>query len=282
MKTFFLSLISAVAIGSGLQENLEIIQDVMTSEVTTTETIAQSDTNPGQSVSWYTEVIIETVGSVSDNMTEATNSLVMSFETGQAPNVLSEGQYVLSYAQFENPDAPGNYSSFTCQVMYTAVDDITVSPMANVSLKNYYGTGSWVSGATAPTEDQMIADGPWVLLGDGTEQDRDWKNAFGIESDPNTTVNCGASRLIGPIPNSVYGSSSLTFTWNEINGFIDIKSGMDYAFMTGYKISTDETTYTIETDGTAFNVMWEDSVSFASSLNASVAAAALILTASAF
>lgn len=166
--------------------------------------------------------------------------------------------------------------------MYTAVDEGTVSTMSNVSLKNYYGTGSWMSGATPPTEDDMIASGPWVLPGDGTEADRDWKNAFGLETSPNTTVNCEGARMIGPIPNSVFGSSSLRFTWGEITGYVDIKSGMAYSFQTGYKISTDEATYTLETDGTPIEVKWEDSVSLASSLNATVAAAALILAASTF
>lgn len=116
MKSFFLSLIAAVSVASGTAEDLEAIVDVMTSDPVTTNTIAQSGTNPGQSVTWYSETIVENVGALVGytQSTEATNSLVMSFETGQAPNTLTEGQYVMSYAQFEDPDAAGNYSSFTC------------------------------------------------------------------------------------------------------------------------------------------------------------------------
>ena len=115
----------------------------------------------------------------------------MSFTTGDGSSeALTDGQYVLAYAQFENPDAVGNYSSFTCQVEFEAepaapTDDETEPETWNawsstdqVALKNYYGSGSWKVGATAPTDDDMIASGPWVLPGDGTDSDIDWKNAM--------------------------------------------------------------------------------------------------------
>ena len=81
-------------------------------------------TTIAQSVVWYTEVVTEKVETgEKEPVMENTNSLVMSISTGMGPNVFDEGDVVMSYASFPDPDAPGNFSSFECLVTYTAVVD---------------------------------------------------------------------------------------------------------------------------------------------------------------
>ena len=141
----------------------------------------------------------------------------------------------MAYASFEDPDAIGNYSGFECLVTYKpVVDDIDYSSLDDVSLWNWYGNAvtkyDSIEVKTDYFNSEMAAasKGPWVLPGDGTQTDIDWKNTMIKESEPFTTVGCGAARMIGPIPQSVYGDSSLKFTWGEIPGFIDVKSGKTY------------------------------------------------------
>ena len=120
--------------------------------------------------------------------------------------------------------------------------------------------------------------GPWVLPGDGTSKDIEWRKAMSKgKEDDKPTVSCGVSRLIGSLPPEVYAGSSLTFTWGEIDGFVDVKSGTNYKVQTGYKIFDDNSTLVAEADGAAFNVMWEDSNSFATGLTAAVAATYIFL-----
>ena len=97
------------------------------------------------------------------------------------------------------------------------------------------------------------------------------------KTDDTTSVSCGVSRLIGPLPPEVYAGSSLTFTWGEIDGFVDVKSGTNYKVQTGYKIFDNSSTLVAEADGEAFDVKWEDSNSFATGLSAAVAATYIFL-----
>ena len=211
---------------------------------------------------------------------ENTNSLVMSISTGMAPGVFEEGDVVMSYASFRDPDALGNFSSFECQITYTAVvENAAYSRIRDAALWNHYGTGLRVEEGLENYFDQASAaqsKGPWVLPGDGTDADIDWKNAMKLESDPNTTVTCQATRMIGSIPASVYGDSSLRFTWGEIPGFIDIKSKVNYGVETGYLIYKNGV-LSSEAQGAIFNVAWVDSHSNATGLALTAAAASLML-----
>ena len=214
-------------------------------------------------------------------MEENTNSFVMSISTGMAPDVLEEGDVVMAYAQFPDPDAPGNFSGFECLVTYReVVDDVKFSARSDVMLWNHYGTSLKYDESAADYFDPLAAassKGPWVLPGDGTDADIDWKNAMTKESDPNTTVTCQATRMIGPIPASVYGDSSLRFTWGEIPGFIDIKSGVNYRVDTGYKVFKNDVVSS-EDSGAPFVAAWLDSNSNATGLVLTAAAASLMLS----
>ena len=97
-----------------------------------------------------------------------------------------------------------------------------------------------------------------------------------LESDPNTTVTCQATRMIGPIPASVYGDSSLRFTWGEIPGFIDIKSGVNYEVSTGYTIYKNGV-MSAAANGAPFVTAWIDSYSNATGLTLTAAAASMLL-----
>jgi len=91
--------------------------------------------------------------------------------------------------------------------------------------------------------EQFAGPGPWVLPGQASQRDddRDWQIGFKRETtDDQSKTWCTTSRMIGPIPNSVYGTSSLKYTWGEISGFVDIKSGTTYSVKTGYRIFNDE------------------------------------------
>ena len=282
MKSFCFALISAVALASGSNEDLDKIVSVTTSEKKVVNTIPMTEgTTIAQSVTWYTEVITEkTENSDKETVMENTNSLVMSISTGMAPSVFEEGDIVMSYASFNDPDAPGNFSSFECLITYTAVvENATYSRIRDVALWNHYGTGLRAEEGEENYFDPASAaqsKGPWVLPGDGTDADIDWKNAMKLESDPNTTVTCQATRMIGPIPASVYGDSSLRFTWGEIPGFIDIKSRVNYNVETGYTIYRNGAMSSFA-DGTPFTVAWVDSHPKAIGLALSAAAASLML-----
>ena len=87
MKTFLLSLISAVTLA---QENLDIIDSVSKSSVSEEETIPQTGSKIGQTVTWHTEYIIEKTGESKTAKKEVTNSLVMGFETGQKAGTIED------------------------------------------------------------------------------------------------------------------------------------------------------------------------------------------------
>ena len=82
--------------------------------------------------------------------------------------------------------------------------------------------------------------------------------------------------MIGPIPASVYGNSSLRFTWGEIPGFIDIKSGVNYEVTTGYQIYKNGV-MSSSANGAPFVAAWLDSYSNATGLALTAAAASLML-----
>ena len=84
-----------------------------------------------------------------------------------------------------------------------------MSALADVSLLNFYGTGKMEGNQEdlSNIESTALANGPWVLVGGGNDKNNSWKAAFARSSDPDTTVNCGAARLIGPVPSSVVPKS---------------------------------------------------------------------------
>ena len=100
MKSFYFALISAVALASGADEDLERIVGVTTSDKKVEQTIGAGDgTTISQSVNWYTEVITEKDESdEKKTVEENTNSFVMSISTGMAPDVFEEGDVVMAYA----------------------------------------------------------------------------------------------------------------------------------------------------------------------------------------
>ena len=158
-----------------------------------------------------------------------------------------------------------------------------VSDPANVSVANYYGTEKISAKTPEQLEDTALEYGPWVEIGGRNAKATAWKQAFGksSEGENGTTVNCGVTRLIGPIPQSVIPKSSsagsIKLFWGEMTGFIDIKSGEDYEVENGYKIMDSSKNIVSEKAGTAFTVSWEDTNSYASGLLATAAAAAFLL-----
>lgn len=231
-------------------------------------------------MTWYTETITEKVDATltEKESEEYTNSFVISISTGLEAEVLTDGDVVMAYAQFPDPDSAGNYSGFECLVTYRpVVDNITYTSVADVSLWNHYGpTLKYDEGASDYFTGAAASKGPWVLVGDGTDNDIDWKNAMKKESDPNTTVTCEVTRMIGTIPASVYGDSSLRFTWGEIPGFVDIKSGVNYEVQTGFRVFQ-AGALSSQGNGTLFTAAWVDSHSNATGLAMTVAAASLLL-----
>ena len=192
----------------------------------------------------------------------------------------------MAYATFEDPDAIGNFSGFECLVTYEPViGDDDYSSFDDVSLWNWYGNSATKYDSLEVKTDYFNAEmaaasrGPWVLPGDGTDTDIVWKRVMMKESDPFTTVGCGATRMIGQIPASVYGDSSLKFTWGEIPGFIDVKSGQSYSIQTGYKIFAETTFEEVDSMmGNPFDVSWVDSHSHAAGLAITVASAVVVLS----
>lgn len=74
----------------------------------------------------------------------------------------------------------------------------------------------------------------------------------------------------------MYGESSLKYTWGEIGGFIDIKSGSNYEVQTGFKVFDTSGNLLSSEDGAPFTVSWEDTNSHAAVLTATAAAVALL------
>ena len=274
MKAFITSLalagVSAVEVGS-------TVKTITMSDPATETPIAQSGADLGLNVSWMTQK--------TETDTETTTMLMMGFTTGMGANLISNDQYVLAYAQFPDPDASGKYSGFTCTVkfdtedLYVEGDDIWV--------QNYYGTTSLMVGkATAGTfktinQAEMVSPGPWTMAGDPTSSDTLWEQSYAQEVMPNTSITCGAGRLYGDIPDSVFtGQTAVTtFKWGDIAGWADIKTGNEYEVQTGYKIyaSDTATTPTKEKDGATFKMTVSDT---AYGLTASIATVATILLAS--
>ena len=98
MKAFSTSLalasVSAINVGS-------TVTKVTMGDANVETTIAQAGSDPGMTVTWMTQK--------TETDTDTTNMLMMGFTTGLAPNVIDNGQYVLAYAQFPDPDASGKY-----------------------------------------------------------------------------------------------------------------------------------------------------------------------------
>ena len=82
-----------------------------------------------------------------------------------------------------------------------------MSAVGDVSLMNFYGTERMADKDYPKLESTALANGPWTLVGGGNDKNNSWKAAFARSSDPDTTVNCGAARLIGPVPASVVPKS---------------------------------------------------------------------------
>ena len=49
-----------------------------------------------------------------------------------------------------------------------------------------------------------ISPGPWTMAGDPTSSDTMWEQSYAQEVMPNTSITCGAGRLIDGIPDSVF------------------------------------------------------------------------------
>ena len=233
-------MIGAVAVA---QENIDIIASSNKNSMSLTQTIAKSSDKPGQMVGWQTSHIEEKMSDERLAKTEFTNSLAMEFLTGQSPGVLQADQYVMAWASFPDPDAEGNYSSVTCTVQYKPVVEggNTWSALADVSVWNLYGTQSINDlGTYSNIQNAALANGPWVSAAGTNDSATAWKSAFMKESDPDTSVKCSVARLIGPVPSSVIPKSSvagsLKLFWGEIEGFVDVKSGVNYQVLSGYKI----------------------------------------------
>ena len=86
---------------------------------------------------------------------------------------------VLSYAQFPDPDAEGNFSSVICTVTYKDTKQ-KFSEVEDVSIGNYYGTESFKKDDSNTSKLSTFTpmyngSGPWVLPGDGTSKDIEWR-----------------------------------------------------------------------------------------------------------
>ena len=139
--------------------------------------------------------------------------LMLGFTTGLAPGVLKDGQYILNYAQFPDPDSVGNYTSFTCTVPYS--DAGFSAGATDIKVQNYYGAASFMigkataggPGATQINAADAMTSGPWTLAGDPTATtvtDLTWAQAYALESEPTTSSTCGAGRMVGAIPDTVF------------------------------------------------------------------------------
>ena len=82
--------------------------------------------------------------------------------------------------------------------------------------------------------------------------------------------------MIGTIPASVYGGSSLRSTWGEIPGFVDIKSGVNYSVKTGFRVF-EAGSLVHQGTGVVFTAAWLDSHSNADGLAFTVAAASFVV-----
>ena len=194
--------------------------------------------------------------------TETTWMLMMGFTTGMAPNLISNDQYVLTYAQFPDPDASGKLSGFTCTVQFDT-EDLYVEG-DDIWVQNYYGATSLMVGkATSGTfktinQADQLSSGPWTMAGDPTSSDTIWEQSYAQEVMPNTSITCGAGRLVDNVPDSVFsGQDTVTsFKWGDIAGWVDIKSGNEYTVQTGYKVYENDTATspTKEKDGSTFKL----------------------------
>ena len=273
MKSFIgsLALIEANAFVSST------VKTITMSDPKTETPIAMASGTPGLNVTWMTQK--------TETDAETTQMLVMGLTVGMGPDLIKNDQYVLSYAQFPDPDASGKYSAFTCTVQFDT-EDLYVEG-DDIWIQNYYGTTSLMSGkATSGTfktinSADLLTTGPWTLAGDPTSSETTWEQAYAMEIMPNTTVTCGSGRLIGDIPDSVFTSQAnvTSFKWGDVAGWVDIKAGNEYVVQTGYKIYSGETSTTpvTEKDGSTFKLSWSDSAT-SMAMTSLVAVSAILLS----
>ena len=86
------------------------------------------------------------------------------------PDLFKTGNYILSYAQFPDPDASGKYSSFTCSVKYDPSN--LYANASDISVVNYYGETSLMKDKVVLStydqlnKDDILSQGSWVLAGE--------------------------------------------------------------------------------------------------------------------
>ena len=100
-------------------------------------------------------------------------------------SVLEEGNYIQQWFSHENPDAPGNYQSFSCSVMYNATT--TWINETDVLVQSYYGDHNWGKGNNSASffdelNIEYLEEGPW--------------QPFEVENNPDETFIVGYERDI--------------------------------------------------------------------------------------
>ena len=95
---------------------------------------------------------------------------MMGFTVQGGSAFFEDGNYILSYAQFPDPDAKGKFSSLTCTVKFDPSN--LYASASEMSIVNYYGEASFTKDkVTLGTFDQLnkddiLSQGPWTLAGD--------------------------------------------------------------------------------------------------------------------
>ena len=62
-------------------------------------------------------------------------------------------------------------------------------------------------GATQINAADAMTSGPWTIAGDATATtvtDLTWAQSYALESEPTTSITCGAGRMVGAIPDTVF------------------------------------------------------------------------------
>ena len=109
-----------------------------------------------------------------------------------------------------------------------------------------------------------MAQGPWTIAGDaaGTNNDLTWEQAYAQEVAPRVASSCGAGRMVGSIPDTLFaGQTAVTsFAWGDVAGWTDVKVNTCYKAESGYKIysSADALTAKYAQDGNTFCYSWTE------------------------
>ena len=135
-----------------------------------TETPINTEGQPKLSVTYASQKYTDADSNVS-------YMLMMGFTVDNSgPTPFEAGNYILSYAQFPDPDASGKFSSFTCTVKFDPSSLYADAGGATdgITIVNYYGETSLMKDKVELSTFDMLnsADilkqGPWTLAGDPT------------------------------------------------------------------------------------------------------------------